>query len=41
VLLLTGMLSFVLWPLIHAAMSLIASAFNVPLSELFRLAQLR
>jgi len=41
VLLFTGMLSFVLWPLIHAAMSLIASAFNVPLSELFRLAQLR
>jgi Zn-dependent protease len=41
VLLLTGMLSFVLWPLIHAAMSLIASAFSVPLGELFRLAQLR
>ena len=41
VLLFTGMLSFLLWPLVNAAMSLVADAFGVPVGELFRLAQLR
>ena len=41
VLLVTGVLSLVMWPLIGVAMSLIASAFNVPVGELYRLAQLR
>jgi Zn-dependent protease len=41
VLLFTGMLSFVLWPLIGGALWLIASAFGVPIADLIRLAQLR
>lgn len=40
VLLFTGMLGIVLWPLIGAAMSLIAAAFGVPIGELIRLARL-
>lgn len=40
VLLFTGVLGFVLWPLINGAMSLIANAFSVPVIDLFRLAQL-
>ena len=40
VLLFTGALSFVLWPLIGGAMSLIAAAFGVPVSELVRLARM-
>lgn len=41
VLLFTGMLGLVLWPVINGAMSLIASVFSVPVADLFRLAQLR
>lgn len=40
VLLFTGMLGLVLWPVINGAMSLIAAAFSVPVTDLFRLAQL-
>jgi Zn-dependent protease len=40
VLLFTGMLGLVLWPVINGAMSLIASVFSVPVIDLFRLAQL-
>ena len=40
VLLFTGMLGLVLWPVINGAMSLIARAFSVPVGDLFRLAQL-
>ena len=40
VLLFTGALGFVLWPLIGGAMWLIAAAFGVPVSELIRLAHL-
>jgi hypothetical protein len=35
------MLSFVLWPLIGSAMSLMASALGVPVGELYRFALLR
>lgn len=41
VLLFTGMLGLVLWPVINGAMSLIANVFSVPVVDLFRLAQLR
>jgi Zn-dependent protease len=41
VLLVTGVLSVVLWPLIGFGMWLVASAFGVPLGDLYRLAQLR
>ena len=41
VLLVSGLLGYVLWPLIHGAMSLVAGAISVPLADLFRLAQLR
>ena len=40
VLLFTGMLGYVLWPLIGLSLSLIASAFGVPIGQLLRLAQL-
>lgn len=40
VLLFTGMLSFVLWPLIGVSLSVIASVFGVPVAELIRLARL-
>ena len=40
VLLVTGALSVVLWPLIRVSMWLVAAAFGVPLGELYRLAQL-
>ncbi len=40
VLLITGMLGYVLWPLIGMSLSLIASAFDVPVGQLLRLAQL-
>ena len=40
VLLVSGALSFVLWPLIEVSMRLVAAAFGVPLGELYRLAQL-
>lgn len=40
VLLFTGMLGYVLWPLIGLSLSLIASAFGVPVGQLLRLAQL-
>lgn len=40
VLLFTGMLGLVLWPVINGAMSLIAAVFSVPVIDLFRLAQL-
>lgn len=39
VLLVTGVLSFVLWPLIGLAMWGVAAAFGVPLGDLYRLAQ--
>jgi len=41
VLLFTGVLGYVLRPLIVGSMGLFAAAFGVPLNELFRLAQLR
>jgi Zn-dependent protease len=41
VLLVTGILGVVLWPLIGSAMSLMAAAMGLPLGELYRLAQLR
>jgi Zn-dependent protease len=41
VLLVTGVLGVVLWPLIASAMSLMAAAVNLPVGELYRLAQLR
>ena len=41
VLLFTGVLSVVLWPLIFGTTQLIAAVFGLPLGELFRLAQLR
>lgn len=41
VLLVSGLLGVVLWPLIGSAMSLMAAALNVPVAELYRLAQLR
>ena len=41
VLLFTGMLGVVLWPVINGAMSLVANVFSVPVVDLFRLAQLR
>jgi Zn-dependent protease len=41
VLLVSGVLSFVLWPLIGVVMSLVAGAFGVPVGELYRLAQVR
>lgn len=41
VLLVSGLLGYVLWPLIHGAMSLVAGVISVPLADLFRLAQLR
>jgi Zn-dependent protease len=41
VLLVSGVLGLVLWPLIGSAMSLIAAALDVPVGELYRLAQLR
>ena len=41
VLLVSGVLNVVLWPLIGALMSLVAAAFGVPVGELYRLAQLR
>jgi Zn-dependent protease len=40
VLLVTGVLGVVLWPLIASAMSLMAVAVNLPVGELYRLAQL-
>ena len=40
VLLFTGMLGYVLWPLIGLSLSLIAGAFGVPIGQLLRLAQL-
>ncbi len=40
VLLVSGALSFVLWPLIEVSMRLVAAAFGVPVGELYRLAQL-
>jgi Zn-dependent protease len=41
VLLVSGLLGIVLWPLIGSAMGLIAIALDVPVAELYRLAQLR
>jgi Zn-dependent protease len=41
VLLVSGLLGVVLWPLIGSAMSLMADVLGVPVSELYRLAQLR
>jgi Zn-dependent protease len=41
VLLVTGVLNVVLWPLIGTVTSLVAGAFGVPVGELYRLAQLR
>jgi Zn-dependent protease len=41
VLLFTGVLSVILWPLILGTTSVIATVFGLPLGELFRLAQLR
>ena len=41
VLLFTGALGFVLWPMIGGALLLIASAFGIPVGDLIRLAQLR
>lgn len=41
VLLFTGALGFVLWPMIGGALLLIASVFGIPVGDLIRLAQLR
>jgi Zn-dependent protease len=41
VLLVSGVLSIVLWPVIGSVMGLMAAALDVPLAELYRLAQLR
>ena len=41
VLLFSGALSFVLWPMIGGALLLVASVFSIPVGELLRLAQLR
>ena len=41
VLLVSGLLGIVLWPLIGSAMGLMSSALDVPVGELYRLAQLR
>jgi Zn-dependent protease len=40
VLLMTGALGFVLWPLIAGAMWLIAAAFGIPVADLIRLAHM-
>ena len=41
VLLVTGVLGLVLWPLIASTMSLMAALLNLPVGELYHLAQLR